>query len=279
MRGRPRIGLALGGGGARGLAHIALLEAFDDLGLKPSVIAGTSMGAVVGAIYASGVPAKIIRAHAEAVLANRVEFARHAFQRRQGSVLDLIDFRLFGHVLLSGRLLAELMMPPGVKERIEETEIPLKVIATDFYESSELVLTEGPLVTAVAASIAIPGFIAAPVIGSRLLIDGAISNPVPFDHVQQDADITVAVDVTGRPLQREGRSPFNTDLLFGASQILMRHISGLMRERRPPDLYIEPQVDRFRVLEFFRVREILAAAEPAKDDLKRRLSKTIESIR
>lgn len=272
MSALPRIGLALGGGGARGFAHIAMLEAFDELGLKPSIIAGTSMGAVVGAIYASGVPAKTIRAHAEAVLANRVEFARHAFQRRQGSVLDLIDFRLFGHVLLSGRLLAELMMPRGVAERIEDTEIPLKVIATDFYASCELVLTEGPLLTAVAASIAIPGFIAAPVIGSRLLIDGAISNPVPFDQVQDSADIVVAVDVTGRPMRREGRQPFNTDLMFGASQILMRHISGLMRERKPPDIYIEPQVDRFRVLEFFRVREILAAAEPAKEELKRRLA-------
>lgn len=272
----PTIGIALGGGGARGLAHIAMLEAFDELGLRPSVIAGTSMGAVVGAIYASGVAARDIRAHADLVLANRVELARRLFQRRQGSVFDLFDVRLFGPVLVSGLALVEIMFPEGVVERIEDTRIALKVIATDFYARKELAILEGPLRTAVAASIAIPGFIAAPPVGSRLVIDGAISNPVPFNHVQDLTEITVAVDVTGGPVRRGEREPFNTELMFGASQILMRHISALMRERRPPDIYIEPEVDRFRVLEFFRVREILAAAAPAKDLLKQRIEARME---
>jgi NTE family protein len=271
MSGHPRVGLALGGGGARGLAHIAMLEAFDELGLTPAVIAGSSMGAVIGAIYASGVPARDLRAHAEAVLANRVELTRRIFQRRQGSVLDLLDFRLFGHVLVSGLALVDLMMPDGVAGKIDETAIPLKVIATDFYARSELILMAGPLRPAVAASIALPGFIAAPLIAGRLVVDGAISDPVPFEHVREGCDLTVAVDVTGGPVQRGEREPFNTDLMFGASQILMRHISALMRERNPPDIYIEPEVERFRVLEFFRVREILAAAAPAKEALKREL--------
>ncbi|HUF44571.1 MAG TPA: patatin-like phospholipase family protein, partial [Aestuariivirgaceae bacterium] len=79
-----RIGLALGGGGARGLAHIAMIEAFDELGLKPAIIAGTSMGALIGAAYASGLEGRLIRDHAERVLANKVQLARLLFNPGDG---------------------------------------------------------------------------------------------------------------------------------------------------------------------------------------------------
>jgi NTE family protein len=205
------------------------------------------------------------------VLGNRVELARRLFQRKEGSFFDLIEFKLFGPVLINGLTLTDVIMPEGVAKEIEETRIPLKVIATDFYRRSQMAITAGPLRTAVAASIAIPGFISAPLLGDRVLIDGAISNPVPFNHVQEGCDIAVAIDVTGGPVSRGIRPPANIELAFGASQILMRHISGLMRERSPPDIYIEPDIDRFRVLEFFRIREILEAAESAKQELKRQL--------
>jgi NTE family protein len=269
---RPRIGLALGGGGARGLAHIAMIEVFDELGLRPAVIAGTSMGALIGAAYASGLEAQLIREHAERVLGNRVQLARLLFHPNEGHrFFDLIEFKLFGPMLVNGETLARVVFPPGVADLVEATAIPLKIIATDFYNRCELVIEAGPMQTAVAASIAIPGVISGPQIGDRVMVDGGITNPVPFDHVQEICDITVAVDVIAGPVPRSARGPSNFDLALGASQILMRQIAKLKRDRRPPDIYIEPLLDRFRVLEFFRAQEILAAAAPAKDELKRQL--------
>ena len=267
-----RIGLALGGGGARGLAHIAMIEAFDELGLKPAVIAGTSMGALIGAAYASGLEGRLIRDHAERVLANKVQLARLLFNPGEGHrIFDLIEFKLFGPMLVNGETLARIVFPPGVAVFVEATAIPLKIVATDFYGRREVVIDNGPMGPAVAASIAIPGVIAGPKIDGRLMVDGSITNPVPFDHVQAGSDITVAIDVIGGPVPRRAKGPTNFDLALGGSQILMRQIARLKREQRPPDIYVEPLLDGFRVLEFFRAQEILAAAAPAKDELKRRL--------
>jgi NTE family protein len=271
----PRIGLALGGGGARGLAHIAMLEVFDDLGLAPAVIAGTSVGALIGAAFASGVPARTIRAHAEEVLGRRTELARRLFGGGPGTIRNLIDFNLFGAVQIDGPTLTRLVLPDGVAARLEETRIPLKVIATDFYARRPTVIDEGPLEAAVAASIALPGFIGAPRIAGRLMIDGGISDPVPFDHVRGASDLVVAIDVTGGPVEREGRPVRNADLVFGASQIMMRTITRLMVADNGPDILIAPDVDRFRVLEFFRVHEILEAAGPAAKQLETELRRAI----
>ena len=268
----PRIGLALGGGGARGLAHIAMIEVFDELGLKPAVIAGTSMGALIGAAYASGLEARAIRDHAERVLANKVQLTKLLFNPGEGhGVFDLIEFRLFGPMMMNGETLVRIVMPPGVADFVEATAIPLKIIATDFYGRREVLVENGPMGAAVAASIAIPGVISAPKVDGCVMVDGGITNPVPFDHVQAASDIAIAVDVIGGPVPRRPKGPTNFDLALGGSQILMRQIARLKREKRPPDIYIEPLLDRFRVLEFFRAQEILAAAAPAKDELKRQI--------
>ena len=268
----PRIGLALGGGGARGIAHIAMLEAFDELGLKPAVIAGTSMGALIGAAYASGLEARAIRDHAERVLASKVELTRLLFNAGEGQgFFDLIEFKLFGPVMMNGETLTSIVLPPGVANFVEATAIPLKIIATDFFGRREVLMENGPMGTAVAASIAIPGVISGPTIDGHVMVDGGITNPVPFDHVQAASDIVVAIDVIGGPVERRTKGPTNFDLALGGSQILMRQIARLKRERSAPDIYIEPLLDRFRVLEFHRADEILAAAAPAKDDLKRQL--------
>ncbi len=271
----PRIGLALGGGGARGLAHIAMLEVFDDLGIKPAVIAGTSAGALIGAAYASGVPAAAIRAHAEKVLGNRIKFARQLFGGGRGTLRQLIDFKFLGSVQVDGGTLTRLVLPEGVVARLEDTVIPFKVIATDFFARRETVIEQGPLVEAVAASIALPGLISAPRIGGRVMIDGGISNPIPFNHVRGQSDVVVAVDVTGGPVEQPGRGPRNTELAFGASQILMKTITALMVKQAAPDILITPNVDGFRVLEFFRAREIIEAAAPAAAELKERLGRLL----
>jgi NTE family protein len=276
MTSEIRIGLALGAGAARGLAHIPLLQAFDDLGVKPAAIAGTSMGALVGAAYASGLDTKTIAAHAEAVLGKRVDAARRVFASENGGLFNLVSFNPFASPILDGMQLARLSMPQGVATRIEDTPIPLKIVATDFFGRCEVVLSKGPLVQAVAASIAIPGVIAGPEIEGRPVIDGGCVNPVPFDHVREGMDIVVAIDVVGGPVER-GRGPTSPELLAGSLQIQQKQITALRRAQNPPDIYIEPDVDRFRVHDFFRLRDILRAAEPSKETLKRRLADLIEA--
>ena len=274
-----RIGVALGGGGARGLAHIAMLQAFDELGVRPHCLAGTSMGALVGAAYASGLSAGEIAEHAVEVLANRVRLAQRLFSgRRSESPTALVSFRAFGPVMINGMRLTELFFPRGVCLRLEDTPIRFSVSTTDFYARKEMAITRGPLREAVAASIALPGIIAAPRIDDRYVIDGGMVNPLPVNHIDKHADLTVAIDVTGGPVAGMGRrDPGNRDLWFGASQIMQRQIVGLRNREHPPDILIEPAVDEFRVLEFFKVRAILTAAAPARERLKRRLALAIES--
>ena len=270
-----RIGLALGGGGARGLAHIALLEVFDEMGIVPSVIAGCSMGALVGACYAGGMSAKDLRTHAEALLNNRVDFARYVFGARKTRPLELLSLKGLASMHLDGERLADLGLPDHLPRNIEETRIPLKIVACDYERMEEAVLTSGPLARAVGASIAIPGLIAAPHIDGRIHVDGGVVNPVPFDHVREGVDLVVAIDVTGRPRPADGGRLSNIDVAVGAMLIMFNRLAELKRALSPPDIYVTPKVDQFGSGDFFRVRDILAAAEPAKDELKRKLERML----
>lgn len=273
----PRIGLALGGGAARGLAHIALLEVFDEMGITPTVIAGCSMGALVGACYAGGMTAKELRAHTETLLSNRVEFARYVFGARKTRPLELLSLGGLASLHLDGNRLADLGIPDHLPKNIEDTRIPFKVVTTDYERMEEVVFTSGSMVTAVGASIAIPGLISAPRINGRIHVDGGVVNPVPFDHVRDGVDIVVAIDVTGRPRPTRSDKAGNMELAIGSLLIMFNRMAELKRALSPPDIYIVPKVDQFGSGDFFRAREILSAAEPAKDELKRKLEKMLAS--
>ena len=198
-----RIGLALGGGGVRGLAHASVLEAFDDLGIRPSVIAGTSMGAIMGAMYGSGVGGREIK-----------DFLRRHRILKEDKWSDVIGKRADllkrlkafspgfsrGGLMRAERFLKHLLA--GItRSTFEELEIPLIVTATDYWDAREVTLTEGDLMPALQASMAVPGIFAPVVIDGRVLVDGGITNQVPYDHVIGRADFTIAVDV------RRARSP------------------------------------------------------------------------
>jgi NTE family protein len=275
MTGERRIGLALGGGGARGLAHIALLEAFDEMNITPAVIAGCSMGALVGACYAAGMSAKELRLHAEKLLANRVDFARYVFGARKTKPLELLSLKGLASMHLDGERLADLALPDNLPRNIEETRIPLKIIACDYERMEEVVFTSGPMVRAVGASIAIPGLISAPVIDGRIHVDGGVVNPVPFDHVRDGVDLVVAIDVTGKPRQTSGGRPGNMEIAVGSLLIMFNRMAQLKRALSPPDIYISPRVEDFGSADFFRARDIIAAAEPAKEELKRKLERML----
>ncbi len=272
-----RIGLALGGGGARGLAHIAMLEVFDELGIKPAVIAGSSMGALVGACYAGGMSGKDLRDHATKLLSNRIEFAKYVFGSRKTKLTELVSLGSLVSLHLGGEKLADLALPDHLPKLIENMLIPLKIIATDFELMEEVVLTRGSASTAVGASIAIPGLIEAPRINGRVHVDGGIVNPVPFDHVRDGVDLVVAIDVTGKPKPLVNGRASNIELAVGSILIMFNQLAETRRALSPPDIYIKPMVNGFGVGDFFQVKEILDATTEAKSNLKRLLERQINA--
>ena len=271
----PSIGLALGGGSARGLAHIPMLEVFDELGVKPKVIAGCSIGALMGAAFAAGMSAKDIRDRAEMLLANRVGALRYAFGEKRINPFDLLALKGLASLHIQGETLVGLALPDTVPKLIEELAIPFKVIATDFDMMEERVIEAGALRKAIAASIAIPGVILAPQYEGHTYVDGGVTNPVPFDHVRSGVDIVVAVDVTGRPRAANGGHRSNMELAVGSLLILFHQVAGLRRAITPPDIYIRPAIEDFAGGDFFRIKEVLEQAAPAKDQLKRELERAI----
>jgi NTE family protein len=272
---RFSIAIALGGGAARGLAHVPMLEALDEMGLRPKAIAGTSMGSIVGAIYAAGLSGAEIRAHFERLLDSRRGPFKRLQERWPGSLLSLIDPRTPS--LVNGETLFEVMLPDKMPGTFEGLKIPLSIVATDFYAQEQVVLTSGPLIPAVAASSALPGLIKPVEIEGRVLIDGGYVNPTPFDLVRDEAAITIGVDVTGQTARRpEGKLPSSIEAWVGAMQITFRSIVREKLKNDAPDVMIRPNVGAFGALDFYRHREIFAAAEPAKDQLKRRLAEAVE---
>lgn len=225
----PRIGLALGGGGARGFGHIPMLEVFDEMNLRPAVIAGCSMGALVGACYAGGMSGKELRKHVITLMSNKVDFARYVFGTRKTKPSDLLSLGGLKSLNLSGERLADIAIPDHLPKNIEDTIIPLKIIATDYERMEEAVLTSGSLVTAVGASIAIPGLISAPMINGRMHVDGGVTNPVPFDRVREGTDLVVAIDVTGRPRMPKNGSVGNLEVAVGSLLIMFNRMAELKR--------------------------------------------------
>lgn len=256
----PRIGLALGGGGARGISHIPVLEAFDALGIRPHAIAGTSIGAVFGAAYASGLTGAQIRQIALDTFADRNAVLSNLWKLRPKRISDLFQGNVaqFDPLKVLGIFIAK-----HIPETFAELEIPLRVLTTDFYGCSEVDIDTGDLLPAIAASIAIPAVFRPVKRGERVLIDGGVVNPLPFDRLPVDTDIVVAVDVVGSPVPRSGRQfPTSMDAIFGTSQILMQSITAEKLKRRHPDLLLRPEHDNIRVLDFLKTKQILERAEP-----------------
>lgn len=272
----PRVGLALGGGGARGLAHIPILEAFDELGLKPASIAGTSIGAIVGAAYASGIPAAALRHYVLAAFRHRGEVLTRLWKLRYDRFRDILAPSIGNPAQLKAESLLEAFLPEGVARDFAFLEIPFTAVATDFYAGKAVGITSGPLRPAVAASMAIPMMFRPVVIGEKVLIDGGVTDPLPFGHVRKDVDLVVAVDVINRPKGEAPAVPSPYEAIFGATQILMQAVIAERLEHGQPDVLIRPNINVFRVLDFLKARAIIRAAEPAKEEMKRALEKALK---
>jgi NTE family protein len=265
---RPRVAIALGGGGARGIAHVLALEALDELGIRPVAIAGTSMGAVIGGAYAAGIEARVIRTHILRVLRNRSDVMSKLLRARVGRFADLVLRGRGNPVLLDPEICLDLFWPAGMPGRFEDLAIKTAVVATNYLGRNEVVYEAGPLRPAVAGSMAIPGLFRPVLFGDEVLIDGGAVNPLPYDLLFGLADIVVAVDVTfgGRSLKRPTLSPFAS--MFGAAQIMQGAITAQKIKLRAPDVLVRPKVEHFAVLDFFRASHILRAAEGSKEEFK-----------
>ena len=275
----PSVALALGGGGARGIAHVVMLEAFDELGIKPKIIAGTSIGAIFGAAYASGIPAREIRAHTEELLTVRFDLVRELFAARVTKPMTgLRDFFSPRAAILSPEALLETVLPARTARDFADLEIPLKVVASDFYGIQPTVFTEGPLRRAVAASMALPALFEPVVVDGRALIDGGLTNPLPYDLLMGEADITVAIDVSGAPVPNKDRAiPSAMEALMASAFIFERTINREKMKSLQPDIYIDAGTSHFQILDVFKVKEILAAAESSKEKLKAKLARLMQA--
>ena len=278
VRRTPTIAIALGGGGVRGLAHIPMLEVFDEMGIRPSVIAGTSIGAIVGAAYASGIPARQIRAHAQGILRRRFDLVRQVFSARATPIQRIMSLVQLKSAVLKPDVLLDLLMPPQLARDFADLEIPLLIVATDIHAYQPVVIDSGPLVPAVAASMALPALFTPVLHEGRLLLDGGLSNPLPFDILEGTADITIAIDVSGVGIPLEtGRDPTAFEALVTASQILQHTIVREKLKFTQPDIYVDMPVANFGILDLHKHREILAAADSAKDTLRRQLDRVMNS--
>ncbi|PST26268.1 patatin-like phospholipase family protein [Mesorhizobium plurifarium] len=276
--GEPTIALALGGGGARGLAHIHVIEALDEMGLRPVVVAGSSIGALMGAGVAAGMRGKEIREHVLSTVGRRGEVLNRLWRLRPTSLAEAVasGFR-FGQFNIERVLNA--FLPEAVPVRFSDLVLPLKIIVTDYYGQKERVCESGDLHKALAASCALPAVFMPVTIDDRVMIDGGIYNPIPFDHLRGLADIVVAVDVVGGP-DGDGRAiPSRIDSLFGATQLMMQSIITMKMQAGAPDILLRPDIGRYRVLDFLRAQELLAATSGTKDEVKRALAERIDQWR
>jgi NTE family protein len=275
MSGIPRtVALALGGGSARGLAHIAVLEVFDELGIKPVVIAGTSMGAIIGSLYAAGLTAAEIRAGFEERYANRAAFLKNFLGKLPEGLPSL--WSPLSPSVVDNVTLFEMLLPDAVHCDFAALKLPFLAIAADFYAIEQVILDRGPLIPALAASCALPAWAKPVLLEGRVLIDGGYINPVPYDVVMSRADITVAVDVTGDPQRRPGvKVPGPFEAMTGAAQLLFHSITREKLKSVAPDILVRPAVGAYGAFDYFKFAEIMQASQAAKDDLKRRLSERL----
>lgn len=294
-RAKPRLGLALGGGAARGWAHIGVLRALDEAGFKPAVIAGTSIGSLVGACYAAD------------KLDQLEEFALSLTKRR---VIGLLDVHLRGSGLIGGERLKRLLDVHLGERSIESLPIPFTAIATEFGTGHEIWLTHGNLIDSVRASYALPGILDPVRIGGRWLMDGALVNPIPVTAARAlGADIVLCVNLNadiksrGTTLQsfmpeketeeavdrmaqqglgaaaqrlwqfvsRPDGSPGLAAVMVDAFNITQDRISRSRLAGDPPDLTIGPKLGEIGLFEFHRAQEIIRlgheAAMRALDDV------------
>ncbi|MGF0537121.1 patatin-like phospholipase family protein [Agrobacterium sp. ES01] len=271
----PTVAIAFGAGGARGFAHIPVIEALDEMGIRPVAIAGSSIGAIMGAGMAAGMTGAEIREFALETVGRRGAVTSRLWSLRGGTMRDALGGFRFGQFNLETILPA--FLPAQLPDQFSGLQIPLTVMATDYYGQREIAVSEGKLVTALAASAAIPALFMPVSLNGALSIDGGIFNPVPYDKLKGRADIIIGVDVVGGPVGDPTEAPSRFDSIFGAGQLTMLSAIQLMLKIYTPEIFLRPPVSGFRVLDFLKAQQVLEATEGLKDGFKRDLEGKLEA--
>ena len=258
-----KIGLTLGSGGAKGLSHISFLKVLDDMAVKPAIISGTSIGAIIGAFYAGGLNG------------NQIEGLFDDMGiRRMGSMFDLSLFSNSG--LLKGNKVEEFLVRNLPVRTFEELSIPLKIVATDFWNRREVVFDKGDLSTAIRASMSVPVLMEPKVVGEKVLTDGGTVNPLPYDLIREHCDLLVAIDVSGeRVPDQHDPVPSMLENVFSTFQIMQASIvRGKMRASKP-DLLVQPHLPNVQILDFYRKDEIFEEIKKDVESFRRELTDLI----
>ena len=257
-RHRHRIGIALGAGSARGWAHIGVLDALLEAGIVPESVAGTSIGALVGAVYADD------------ELAALEDWVRGLTWRKLVGYFD-VSFR---GGLVKGDRLFDFLRGDLLEKRIEGLRRPFAAVATDLVNGREVWLREGPVADAVRASIAIPGLFTPWLEDDRQLVDGALVNPVPVSLVRaMEADFVIAVDLgsntVGRHMRkpaagkRHPRRPSMVDVVTGSLDIMSVRIARSRLAGEPAEVVIQPRLGGLGLLDYHRGAEAIAEGRVA----------------
>lgn len=251
-----KLGVALGGGAARGLAHIGVLRALEAAGYRPDVVCGTSMGAFVGAAYASG------RLDALEAFARTLDRSR---------VLSFFDF-VFKGGLIQARRLFEFLANDLPDVPCESLPLAFGAVATDLETGHEVWLRTGSLHSAVRASIALPGLIAPVYYEGRWLTDGGVSNPVPVSLCRAlGATVVVAVEIEANtrptfpqprleedpPTHNEHDVPSLMEVVSQVVHLFQVRISRYRTASDPPELHVRPQMAHIGLLDFHRADEAI----------------------
>lgn len=287
---RPRVGLVLSGGGARGAAHVGVLKVLDEMRVPIDAVAGTSMGAVVGGLYASGMSAQQIEELISSVnwqdaFQDRPPRAELGFRRKQDDRNFLVRYALGvrddGFVLPQGlvqgqkleQVLRNAALPVATIQDFDRLPIPFRAVATDLETGEAVLMQSGDLVTAMRASISAPGVFAPAQRDGRLLVDGGLVENLPIDVARaMDVDVLIVVDVSF-PLYARDQLASPLEVTNQAFAIMIRNRTLEQRKKlTATDVIIDPPLGRFLSTDFSRVPDALEAGQKSANDARTRLS-------
>lgn len=270
-----KISVALSGGAAAGFAHIAVVQAFEDLGVTPYAISGTSMGALIGAAWSGGMDSHEIIGYADDIWNNKGTLIAKFWKLKSRQSKEL--FRGGNIIQFDAEDVLDIFMPPDYPQTFEELRIPFTAVAADYYNWDEVLFRTGEIKKAVAASIAIPAVFKPVIYKDTLLVDGGCVNPMPFDVLPKDSDLVLAADILGGPRRPDDdKLPTVLNSVLGASALFMQSIINQKLKLQYPHILLRPKGRKFNAMEFNKFKEIIENAQPLREEAKNQLHRMIE---
>lgn len=268
--------VSFGAGGARGLAHIHAIKAFDELGIKPTQVSGTSIGSIIGAGYCAGMSGDEIEDYVLGRFSSRMKVMGDLLKLRPESITQFMGDGgpRFGEINIERVM--KIFLPKKVPNDFSQLEIALQIVATDYYGHCDYIFNKGPLYKAIAASSAIPAVFRPVISDETVLIDGGATNPTPFDLLQGKADKIIAIDVSGGPEGDKTQRPGKIDVLYAMPQLLQLTIVNEKMKHYALDALFRPSMGDVRALDFMKSKAILSDTQYFKDEVKQKVSQLLK---